>query len=299
MSLELLVMPLHRFYSGQFEGPLEQLAGGEIHRIGAQKPDVPEDRARAYVESLKQRFSRETGELIEWKDEGETVFSVQYDYAAYTALRAFAAYQEHPPPKLLGLFPRKFNVTRKNAGDHHSFLTVAYGAPTSYPHLIHHHDNDGFWLPCRFQQPIRHMEAVDIEDEATRKEREEAAEKLRELFDLLGLEKDRANERKKVTAKLKRQQKRYGRRDPHPHPPPPPGKKWEYHSNIGSSILLLDELARIKPLLGTVRRWDELREAETICGENDPLALVKYAWSVLDCAARKSVESGLPIIFDG
>ena len=68
MGLDIFVMPLYRFHSGEYAGPLEELLGDNIKRIGAPKPDAPEDLARAYVEELKQNLSREAGRPIDWRD---------------------------------------------------------------------------------------------------------------------------------------------------------------------------------------------------------------------------------------
>src|ERR1043165_1222360 len=68
---------------------------------------------------------------------------------------------------------------------------------------------------------------------------------------------------------------------------------------VGSSPALLRELEQLGRLLKMTRDWSELKAGETASLEGDPLAEVKYGWSVLHYCARMSVESQLPIVFDG
>ena len=68
---------------------------------------------------------------------------------------------------------------------------------------------------------------------------------------------------------------------------------------VGSSIVLLEELDRLGPLLGMSKDWGEIGKGEGAYADGDPLGSVKYGWSVLHYAARMSVQHRQPIIFDG
>jgi hypothetical protein len=61
----------------------------------------------------------------------------------------------------------------------------------------------------------------------------------------------------------------------------------------------MEELDRLKPLLGMTKDWAELEKGEGAHADGDPLGPVKYGWSVLHVAARLSVQHRMPVIFDG
>ena len=288
MGLDLLVTPLWRFFAGRYQGPVEHLAT----RIGNPKPDDPEAAARlragAIVEGLGLRQS--------WSDEGDVALSVQYHYRALQALRAFAAAQEYPPDRPFAL---------DGSPETHPSLEKIYhqNAPTRYPHLIDHSDNQGFYLPVDFDAPLPCREVVDgppDRDPLWFRLFMGAAQRFiawkTGMLKLLREERRRAKEEARRIAKLRRQS---------PYPPPPPAPKpprgkslIDWHK-VGSSPCLLRELDALKGPLGMSRDAGELGPEERCAPEGDPLGDVKYGWAVLRHAARVSVEKGLPLIFDG
>jgi hypothetical protein len=228
MGLDIHVMPLTRYLSGQFQSPLEQMLGDKVQRMGAGKPNEEASIVRGFIDKLRSR----AGQGADWDETGEPAYCAQYHYGAYTDLRAFAAYQDYPTTKgFLTKTQVPFKIedeVRKYTG---LMQVLGKNKPSTFEHLIRHGDTHGYWLPVRFVAPIM----VDQENYVV----------------------------------------------------------------AGSSVILLEELDRLKPLLGMTKDWAELEKGEGAAAEGDPLGQVKYGWSVLHAAARLSVKHRMPIIFDG
>lgn len=309
MGLDLFVMPLWRYFAGEFEGPVEALLGAK--RIGAPKPDDPEVLAKDRVGRLLNDLEERLGKPMDWSDEGGVALSLQYTYPALQALRAFAAYQDHP-------FPRDpvsgrslpFVISESSPEEHPSLLCVYnLEAPTGYPHLIDHSDNSGFYLPCDFSRPLRCVEFLDgeresagsspeeikeIEDSIRAEQGDEGVAMFRALMGGFGSEEKGREQIESLSRETKFSVKKM-----EPLPAAPPGKHTVDWHKAGSSIHLLRELDELNHLLGMTRDWGDLKSGESLQADEDPLGLVKYGWGVLHYVARVSVERRLPIVFDG
>jgi hypothetical protein len=292
-------MPLWRYSAGRYEGPTEAL-GAE--RIGSAKPDAPESVAREWVGRIRVDLERRLSKTLAWADEGETALSLQYTYQGLQAVRAYAAYQDHPVDggfKLDG-----------SPEDHPSLMKIYHqNAPTRYRHLIDHSDASGFYLPCEFDEPMSYREIVDVPPRSNSALsrwlaiakfrllcwRAGQGKALREAID----EADRS--RKEYEKKLRKLQEESPWPKPKEDPLPkiPRGKSLRDWGKVGSSVRLLSELEVLKDRLGMTRDWGDLKSGESIASDGDPLDLVKYGWGVLHYVARASVEKRLPIIFDG
>lgn len=156
MGLDVHVMPLSSYLSGQFQSPLEKILGSKVTRVGSAKPENEEDTVREYVRTLKERLVREAGAAdAEWDETREPALGVQYTYQAYTDLRGFAAYQDYP--KKEGWFSKKvvpFRIEEDPAKYSGLAGICGKGKSSAYPHLIIHADTDGYWVPVRFKQPL-------------------------------------------------------------------------------------------------------------------------------------------------
>ncbi len=274
MGLDVMVMPLTRYFGGAYQGPVEQLSGGNVQRVGSPKPSDSGSAASEKVETLRRLVSKAAGREVSWTETGEVAWSAQYHYQAYTYLRAYAASLEYPdiepprpgclsfrsrsgprytritlahiqgflafpfsrqpPPRTEGHVPpgtvRPFN-DEEDPCDHPSFIRTCEGDKTRFPHLIHHSDNQGFWVPVDFAEPI----VLDAKS-----------------FFVLG-----------------------------------------------SSTRLLAELDDVNRSLGQTKDWGQLNSGERASPEGAPLPNVRYGWSVLHAAARISVEKNMPVVFDG
>jgi hypothetical protein len=294
MGLDVLVLPLSRYFAGKFQGPVEPYA----NRVGNPKPGDPELAARERARGLREQIERRLGRALDWTDEGETALSVQYHYVALQALRAYAAYREYPltePFKLDGSPHR-----------HPSLMKIyIQNAPTRYRHLIDHSDCEGFYLPCDFPDPVPLREIVDAPPKRESKLGAWFAKMM--MYGMaysLGLGKE-VQETRRAEKEERKLIEKLQRESPYPKPPEeqppkiPRGKSLLDWGNVGSSVRLLAELDELNRSLQVPRDWGSVPDGETIVPEDDPWIDVKYGWGVLRYAARVSVEKRLPIVFDG
>lgn len=142
MALDLYVMPLAAYFSGDFEA----IAGGR----GSSREAVDAELARDRVEQIQAALSEKTSCDVTWADEGPMALSRRFDARLLHALRSFAAHHEHPPR--IKLLRRTFKVL-DDPRDHKSLRKIYEGAPTQYEHLMRHSDNRGFYVPCEFPEP--------------------------------------------------------------------------------------------------------------------------------------------------
>ena len=149
MALDIFVMPLSRYLSGDFMTAVERLMAAQgaldkYHR-SAPKPGIPIEEAKSFVAGLRRQLSGALGPEIRWRDEGETVFAEQFQFDAWHALRAFAADQTRPCAGFR--FDQEPHL-------HPALDDIFSGAPSTFRHLIRHHDNQGFYLPTDFREPF-------------------------------------------------------------------------------------------------------------------------------------------------
>ncbi len=296
MGLDIHVLPIWRFLSGDFESVLDKLTDGNIVRIGASKPDDEPKKAMARVKKLREAVSQNLGTSISWNEEGPVVETQQFDFNALQAIRAYAAYLEYPLP----LDPRTgqpspFAIVDNEPEEHPSLLLIYRGATTRYPHLIHHADNSGFYLPVEFPEPVSYVETTDEpEDPPPTEESLRLKEDVRVLMANFG---SWWNFFKVMfLVHLERFQRRF--RKP-PLPPPIGAKKKIDWYKVGSSTVLLRELNELNRHLGLTKDWSDLKHGEPFSDMADPLYQVKYGWLFLQHMARLSVEHKTPIVFDG
>ncbi len=152
MGLDIFVMPMWRFLSGEYTGPVERLIPNVI-RVGGQKMDLAPELARKKVASFQKVLSQVTDSDISWPDEGEVVFERQFNFRLWHLLRAYAAHQDHPVRA--GLLRRSQPFTISDEPECHPGLARIFdGAPTRFKHLIVHADNEGFYFPCKLEHPM-------------------------------------------------------------------------------------------------------------------------------------------------
>lgn len=295
MGLDLLVLPLSRFLAGQYQGPVEAIA----ERVGAPKPDNPEDLARERVRRIREDLGRRIAQPLDWTDEGEVALSVQYHYAALQSLRAYAALQD---------YPLDAQVTLDES--HPSLMKIYYqNAPTRYPHLIDHSDCGGFYIPCDFLEPVPCREILDFPVERkTVWDRWFRLAKLHYLAYKTGIwkvlragikeAKEKAKEEAKRIRKLQRESP-YPKRKEEPLPKVPRGKSVRDWGTVGSSVRLLHELDSLNERLKIPRDSGQFGSGEKLGPDDDPLGSVKYGWAILHYAAWVSAEKRLPLVFDG
>ena len=130
-------MPLRRYLTGDF-------AAGTHQRAQA-RPSLTLLDARRVAADLQKQVTQRAGRLASFRDEGEPVLCEMLGYDAWHALRAFAADQQYPAAGF---------VFGPDSHRHPALARIWVGAKTRYPHLIRHHDNCGFYLPCDFPEPI-------------------------------------------------------------------------------------------------------------------------------------------------
>ena len=224
MSLDIHVMPLWKFWAGEYTTATERFAesiGTPMSRIGLPKALYGEGEARRLAKGVRLWIEQQTDAGQAWEDDGEIAFSEQFQFEAIHAVRAYAAHIEssQEPFALTADYHRSPAVRR-----------VLAGVPTSFPHLIHHEDNQGFYVPVELERPLK----------------------------LMG------------------------------QPP-----------TIGSSVQLMIELATLQRGLGGFPDFAARQQGEQDSEAHSGLAWVKHGISFLYHACWISVQSRLPIIFDG
>lgn len=142
MPLDVYVMPLWRYLTGDYEG-----ARKEIAEPAAATRDLVASpaEARAFVARLRHGFRDVSRNAMRWHDRGESIFAKPFDPAAWNALRAFAADQTYPVPG--------FNFGRE-AHRHPGLHEVRFAGGSPFVHTIRQHDTGGFYLPVDFSRPL-------------------------------------------------------------------------------------------------------------------------------------------------
>ena len=146
-------MPLNKFYSGDYTSPLEEAFGAKTLRMGSPKGESTSEKAIEIVKDLQKGLKDVFNLDTIWEDKGDPK-GEQFDYFAFDALRAYAAHLDHPKTK--GFFrkiPLDFDPS-EDLTKHPGVKRVLRGAATRFPHLIQHANNQGFWFPIDFEQPI-------------------------------------------------------------------------------------------------------------------------------------------------
>lgn len=139
-------MPLHRYFSGEFERP----KGVQADQLSTDSGrDTLED-AKARVEAIQASLSESVGADATWSDDGEIELCELFDPYRLHAVRSLAAHQEYPARILF--FKRGFRL-REDPRDHPGLRRIFDGDHTAFPHLMRHSDNKGFFVPPAFPHP--------------------------------------------------------------------------------------------------------------------------------------------------
>jgi hypothetical protein len=151
MGLDIHVMPIWRFWAGEYTTAAERFAeqtGAAISRVGQSKALYPPDESRQLAIGARRWVEQRIGQSEAWNDDGDIVFSEQFQFEAIHAVRAYAAHTEcsEEPFAMTDDFHTSPAVRR-----------ILAGVPTDFPHLIRHEDNAGFYVPADFESPVKLM----------------------------------------------------------------------------------------------------------------------------------------------
>ncbi len=151
MSLDIHVMPIWRFWAGEYSTATERLAeqtGAPFTRTGQPKALYNTGEAQQLAKDVRRWIELKTGLSEAWSDDGDIVFSKQFQFDAIHAVRAYAAHMESSE--------EPFTLT-ENFHSSPAVRRVWAGVPTDFPHLIRHEDNAGFYVPANFESPLKLM----------------------------------------------------------------------------------------------------------------------------------------------
>lgn len=151
MALDIFVMPFWKYLAGEYTTATERFAetsGTPYSRMGNPKAQASEEEARRFGRNVRIWMERRFLTQDAWDDDGETVFSEQFSFSAIHAVRAYAAHQQWST----GLFELQSGFQ-----DSPLLRKIYGGIPTDFPHLIHHEDNQGFYVPLDFKHPTKLM----------------------------------------------------------------------------------------------------------------------------------------------
>lgn len=152
MALEVYVMPLSRYLTGDFEAaPL--LEGEE--RFERPRENATPQEAQARVAAMQDYMTEKLGVEVRWDDSGPVVFAQSIDTRSLHGLRSLAAFHEYPRKFLfLKLAFRLLDDPR----EHPSLRKIYSGDDTAFSHLMRHSDNRGFWFPADYPDPAESNE---------------------------------------------------------------------------------------------------------------------------------------------
>lgn len=172
MALDVMVMPLWRFKSGDVTSPIEEALGIKpeiidlsepmpwrppwylrlMEKIGLiefaddeREPTAAELRAQAMaeVESLAATVSKESGCQVRWPDEGATQYNRQFH--GVSILKAFAAWADHQDALPVFETPPPGNDYWK-----HPVWELPKPPAPQFPLLLGHNLHAGYFLPVEF-----------------------------------------------------------------------------------------------------------------------------------------------------
>ena len=157
MALDLHVMPLWRWYSGEFQSPVEKL-GVKVMRLGRPKSQMSSSEAKSYQKKIHNAFAKviEINPLWDLKRDG--AFSKQFPVRFLHLARAYAAYLERPPKTGL---TRRATKPFQIPDDVHSYpplKKITRPDKTKFSHLHFHEDDAGWYVPVDFELPIPPIE---------------------------------------------------------------------------------------------------------------------------------------------
>lgn len=293
MGLDIFVMPIRKYFGGSYDSPLVRVLGENIDklkRIGREKPDFKDDESSRILTNLLNALTLQANIKDYWNDQGETVLSLQYSRIGLSGLMAFAAFQDYPlaidsdsqgPVDTKSVFK-----VGSDPNKHPSLYRIRDGAQTSFPHLILHSQTEGFYVPLDFECPVLWPDPDEwVPKDAIKKELMEQFEILLAMCEFSG--------NKEKLKELKKAKKQFAKE---------PAEKLSPRRNlnrIGSSQALLRELDQLNQILKMPRDWGDFKEGESVQEADESLKTAKYGWAILHYAARKSVQSQLPIVLDG
>ena len=145
MPLNVYVMPLVLYFAARVEHT--SLSADEEQHASTSYQQA-EERVKFIQESLTQAL----GVKVRWPDEGGIAFIESTERRMLHALRSLAAWHEYPNAIEF--------VLLEDPRDHRSLQKIYDGEQTSYPHLMRHSDNRGFWLPVDYPEPVASSEAA-------------------------------------------------------------------------------------------------------------------------------------------
>jgi hypothetical protein len=149
MATDVLVMPLWRYLSGDFQTGTEAFAKatGVNYVRTAPKADADAAAAQDWVRDFRRRLRSALGQDIRWRDDGETRFNDRMDFDQWHALRAFAADQSRPEPGF------RFDG---DSHKHPGLAQIMQSGQTRFVSLICHCDHCGGYLPSDFETPFQY-----------------------------------------------------------------------------------------------------------------------------------------------
>jgi len=153
MALDIYIMPLHKFFSGDYTSPRSKKNGINYITKRNEKGQASTEDAEYSVTALQEGFKQRLLLDYTWHDEGVTI-AEPFDYDAYNGLRAFAAHQDYPKKKgLLRKTPIDFDPS-ENFAMHPGIKKIWKGADSQFQHTAQHAIHQGFWIPIDFKHPV-------------------------------------------------------------------------------------------------------------------------------------------------
>ena len=156
MGTDVFVMPMWKFFAGDFQSPLE-LSGlaPVVHYAGIDgsiftrfdiRRQVSRWRAKRRVKEIAGEVALWAGRPVAWKDEGANVHTSQFRTAH--ALRSYIWWYERRD-----LIPT-FRLTEEGTDEAGVLWSVAPQRPTAFPHLSYVSFYNDYFLPVELERVV-------------------------------------------------------------------------------------------------------------------------------------------------
>src|SRR5437016_2046739 len=157
MGIDAFVMPLWRFKVGDFETPVEQLAGGPdrasyvsaggVWQRASVRGFFARRRARKEVAAIVRAVEARNGHQISWRDDGTVARCEQF--RTREPMRAYLYWLDRRD-----LIPAFEPPAGGDYSTHHFFQIARDRPPTMFPHLNRNGVYNDYMLPCDFEHPV-------------------------------------------------------------------------------------------------------------------------------------------------
>jgi len=154
MGLDIHVMRPRRLFMRDYEPPVQKLMPGVEVEVICAKPLSATDAGMVEHAILEYVRRHQRNKRYFMPNSDEIHFSERFSYTNFDLLREFAAFLDYPQKTLL-IGPEKAFGDGYDLDALPSLKGAWRTKKSSYPHLVFHEDNQGFYFPTTFDFPVK------------------------------------------------------------------------------------------------------------------------------------------------